>query len=304
MFRLSVTMSRFGLVRRAGDQPIEEAWPKSSSVRLAPMIPHTWPVADIETGDQGLRYAWRACTRIPVVRPEPGLSASAGFCALERLDAASSRRPRRLRTTVVQRPLPRTGSRSQQDVGALVECERAHPAWTSANTRMRCGFNADSFKKAPHRALRDAVHDAASHRLVGDLLADDHWVIGRSLADGGSQAMAMMAQIMLGAELGRARRSSSASDRRVRDRDPRRARQPTLVPSAHRLQATPETAQRSRARRRRHRNAGSCAASQRHLECGVVWPRMRPSRARRSSSTPVSTHRRGANGIPRRPRNG
>ena len=68
----------------------------------------------------------------------------------------------------------------------------------------------------------------------------DHWVIGRSLADGGSQAMAMMAQICSAPNL--AARRSSAHPTGAPDRDPRRARQPTLVPSAHRLRPHPETA--------------------------------------------------------------
>ena len=69
----------------------------------------------------------------------------------------------------------------------------------------------------------------------------DHWVIGRSLADGGSQAMAMMAQICSAPNLAGAP-LFGASDRRAATATPGALDSQTLVPSAHRLRPHPETA--------------------------------------------------------------
>ncbi len=109
----------------------------------------------------------------------------------------------------------------------------------------------------------------------------DHWVIGRSLADGGSQAMAMMAQICSAPNLAGAP-LFGASDRRAATATPgaldsqRLCHRRTVfghTPRRRAISRTPTPS--SQCRIMRARNA---------ICCGVVWPRVRPSRARRSSS--------------------
>lgn len=47
---------------------------------------------------------------------------------------------------------------------------------------MRCGFRSDSFKKAPHRALRYLFNNAATHGLIGNRMLrpiGDRMITGR-----------------------------------------------------------------------------------------------------------------------------